>query len=198
MPVDIPPWSWAYWIPLVIFDTTLFLLSLWKTVAIFAIPPASPPRILVVLLKDSFVYFGGVMLWSIANFVAWYYQPVSPVNYFCRFIPFTGALNSPMYRFLSMAHLLGRPSSRFQIPNIQHMRSVHICFQSILGCRMLVCTINTSAQRTLILYLQLNVREAATPSIAFSFEDIETANWHNSQSGALSTNVEGWQYSLKP
>ena len=131
LPMDIPPWSWTYWIPSVIFDTTLFLLSLWKTVAIVVESTASSPRLLVVLLRDSFLYFGGVMFWSIANLVAWYIQPVSPLNYFCRSNPFTGVLNSHE-QFPFYGTFIGYAFFASKIPNIQrhaqwpYMLPVHL------------------------------------------------------------------------
>jgi len=110
-PTNIPEWCWAYWIPTVVFESTLFLLALYKTVQEANGSMTRPSRLMVVLLRDSVMYFGGVMIWSLANFVAWYVDPLALYGMFV---------------------------------------GCHICFQSILGCRML-----------------LNIRETAAVTTAF-------------------------------
>ncbi|KAF8523662.1 hypothetical protein JB92DRAFT_2883779, partial [Gautieria morchelliformis] len=78
VPIDIPARCWAYWVPSVTFDSTLLLLALWRAVSTWIIhdPALQPPRLVFVLLKDSFLYFGGVMMMTLANFITWYIRPV--------------------------------------------------------------------------------------------------------------------------
>ncbi|KAF8581819.1 hypothetical protein K439DRAFT_198842 [Ramaria rubella] len=91
--------------------------------------------LMTVLLGDSVLYFGGAMLWSLANFLAWYIQP----------LPFYGM-------FIGC----------------------HICFQSILGCRLL-----------------LNIRETADTCRNNGI--METSEADRDCSGTiLTTNFSGW------
>lgn len=78
IPVNIPRWCWAYWVPPVTFDTILLFLALWKTVRVFIIRDSAlqPPLLVTVLLRDSFLYFGGVIISTLANFLTWYFKPV--------------------------------------------------------------------------------------------------------------------------
>lgn len=75
VPIDIPRWCWTYWVPALTFDSTLFLLSLLKTIHVSR-DPVQQSSLLSVLLRDSFLYYGGVMMVALANFMAWYIKPV--------------------------------------------------------------------------------------------------------------------------
>ena len=78
IPEDIPTWSWVYWLPSVGFDSILLLCALWKTLrgSQDTILRARAP-LLVILLRDSFLYFAGIMLVTLSNLLAWYIKPVS-------------------------------------------------------------------------------------------------------------------------
>jgi len=75
-PRNIPSWCWTYWFPSAIFDSVLFILALRKTVKVVRSTTRRPPRLIVVLLRDSFLYFGIVMAWSAANCFSWIMNPV--------------------------------------------------------------------------------------------------------------------------
>ena len=60
--------SWAYYVPMLIFESILFLLAIAKACQT-ARQEWHTPKILVVLLRDSVVYFGGVLAIILTNLV---------------------------------------------------------------------------------------------------------------------------------
>jgi len=74
-PTNIPLWSWWYWVPSMTFESICLLLALWKTMETHRNEYKSS-NILIILLRDSILYFGGVTLITIANFAAWYIAPL--------------------------------------------------------------------------------------------------------------------------
>ena len=59
---------WMYWLPMLAFESTLFMLAIVKAARV-ARGVASTPNVLVVLLRDSIAYFGGIIAIIIANLV---------------------------------------------------------------------------------------------------------------------------------
>jgi len=75
-PLNIPTWCWVYWLPSVIFESILFLLALWKTILEARVKASRASPLMHVLLRDSVIYFGGIVIWSILNLGAWYINPL--------------------------------------------------------------------------------------------------------------------------
>ena len=70
VPVDFSPHMWAYWVPLLSFQTVLFVLAMAQ-VLIEARREWNTPKLLVVMLRDSLVYFGGMLAIILANVMIW-------------------------------------------------------------------------------------------------------------------------------
>ena len=65
--MDIPSaHMWARWVPQLGFESIVFGLAIVKTVQVARNGPHTP-KVLVVLLRDSVVYFGGILAILIAN-----------------------------------------------------------------------------------------------------------------------------------
>ena len=60
---------WAYWIPMTIFETILLALAVAKCFQLAR--GLHAPKALVVLLRDSVLYLGGVLAILICNLVIW-------------------------------------------------------------------------------------------------------------------------------
>ena len=61
---------WAYWIPMTIFETILFVLAIVKCFKL-ARDHSHAPKALIVLLRDSILYLGGVLALLLCNLVIW-------------------------------------------------------------------------------------------------------------------------------
>ena len=61
---------WAYWVPMLVFETVLFALAIAKAFEEFR-RQSHTPRILIMLFRDSVAYFGGVLAVILANLVIW-------------------------------------------------------------------------------------------------------------------------------
>ena len=59
---------WAYWIPILTFESTLFVLATIKAIEV-ARHEFRTPKILAVLLRDSVAYFGGIVAIILTNLV---------------------------------------------------------------------------------------------------------------------------------
>ncbi|KAH9923853.1 uncharacterized protein B0H18DRAFT_955698 [Fomitopsis serialis] len=66
----IKKWAWAYWVPVMVWESLLLALSLYRS-AQQAREEAGTPRLMVVLLRDSVLYFGGALASILANFIVW-------------------------------------------------------------------------------------------------------------------------------
>ncbi|TFY60837.1 hypothetical protein EVJ58_g4897 [Rhodofomes roseus] len=88
--VGIKQWAWAYWVPVMIWEALLLVLSLYRS-AQQAREEAGTPHLMVVLLRDSVLYFGGALASILANFIVWKVQATA---LFFAFIPLIMALNS--------------------------------------------------------------------------------------------------------
>ncbi|KAF8513730.1 hypothetical protein BU17DRAFT_68674 [Hysterangium stoloniferum] len=73
--VNIPSWSWAYWVPSITFDSITLGLAVIKSVTLLKTTPR-PPRFILMLLIDSILYFGSVISWTLANILTWSIMPV--------------------------------------------------------------------------------------------------------------------------
>jgi len=73
-PTDIPLWCYWYWVPSLTFESLLLVLASWKTVQ--EARGIGKSQLMVVLIRDSVLYFGGVTLFTVANFLAWYIAPL--------------------------------------------------------------------------------------------------------------------------
>ena len=62
--------TWAYWVPMLAVESILFLLASVKAFDV-ARKNLHTPKILAVLLRDSILYFGGVMAIILANLMIW-------------------------------------------------------------------------------------------------------------------------------
>ena len=61
---------WAYWIPRVVFEMMLVILVFLKVLDA-ARDSTYAPRVLIVLLRDSVVYFGGMLAVVLINLAIW-------------------------------------------------------------------------------------------------------------------------------
>lgn len=77
------PYAWAYWVPQLVSESTLFLCTLPKTLSVLR-GPVKTPYFTYVLLVDSFVYFGGVVAIILLNFIIWSLPSVSVLLLLCR------------------------------------------------------------------------------------------------------------------
>ena len=68
--------TWAYWIPMLVFETTLCVLAIVKSVQI-ARAQLYTSKVLSTMLRDTVAYFGGILVIIIANFVIWFAARVS-------------------------------------------------------------------------------------------------------------------------
>ena len=63
-------YTWAYWVPMAAFESVLFVLAIAKSIHI-ARSESNTPKVLTVLLRDSVLYFGGVMFVILTNLIIW-------------------------------------------------------------------------------------------------------------------------------
>lgn len=73
-------YAWAYWVPQLVSESTLFFMTLPKTISILR-GPTKTPHFTYVLLVDSFVYFGGVVAIILLNFIIWLLPSVSVTSF---------------------------------------------------------------------------------------------------------------------
>lgn len=62
---------WAYFIPMTIFETLVFLLMLTKALSDFMKSDMRTSSLMNVLVRDSVVAFGGTLAWILTNLVIW-------------------------------------------------------------------------------------------------------------------------------
>lgn len=90
IPGFIIPYAWAYWIPVLFFESILFILSAYKFLQ-YAREDTKSPYLMRVLLRDSIMYFGGALSAILINFVVWVLQIET---LFVAFIPIVIVANS--------------------------------------------------------------------------------------------------------
>ena len=72
----------AYWAPKLVFETVMFVLACVKAVELNLLRhQVNSPRILVILLRDSMVHFGGMLAVVLANFFLWTFAEVRAYHY---------------------------------------------------------------------------------------------------------------------
>ncbi|KAJ3518841.1 hypothetical protein NM688_g9384 [Phlebia brevispora] len=71
IPTHIAPWVWIYWLPMSIFESCLFLLAVAKAAQLTYTGEGRAPSLLVVLLRDSIIFYGGVLSVILTNFIVW-------------------------------------------------------------------------------------------------------------------------------
>ena len=59
------------------FESVLFVLAGSKTIYLLTHKDQQTPGLMVVLLRDSLLSFGGVLVWIVTNLVIWIAGPVS-------------------------------------------------------------------------------------------------------------------------
>lgn len=67
---------WAYYIPEATFDSMLFALIVWKVLRVYVRERRQTPHLMVVLLRDSLISFGGVLVWVLINLFVWAFGAV--------------------------------------------------------------------------------------------------------------------------
>ena len=67
---------WAYWVPQLGFETVVFGLAIIKACQVARSGPHTP-KVSVVILRDSVVYFGGILAILIANLIVYAAAEVS-------------------------------------------------------------------------------------------------------------------------
>lgn len=72
-------WQWVYWLPMLLFELTLFSLAVAKSVEVYRDRRSAgeAPNLLVLLIRDSVLYFAGVMVVLFTNLIMWAAAPVS-------------------------------------------------------------------------------------------------------------------------
>ena len=68
-------YAYAYWIPVAIFETVLFLLALCKIVE-YARRKEEAPNLMVILFRDSLLFFVAILMVSVLNCVMWKFGSV--------------------------------------------------------------------------------------------------------------------------
>lgn len=90
IPGSIASYAWAYWIPVLIFESVLFTLSLAMSIK-QSLSDKSSPYLMRVLLRDSVIYFGGALGSILMNFVVW---GLHAASLFLAFLPVVIVANS--------------------------------------------------------------------------------------------------------
>ncbi|TFY52918.1 hypothetical protein EVJ58_g9741 [Rhodofomes roseus] len=109
IPSGIKPWAWTFWLPMLTFETLLLVLSLFRSMQL--IFEDRRPAIIYVLLRDSVIYFGGVVLAIVTNVVGW---KVAGNGLFAAFFPVAiMAFSVLASRLLLNMHDAVDPSNRF-------------------------------------------------------------------------------------
>ena len=67
---------WAYWIPMIVFEATLCTLAIIKAIHI-AHTGTHRSRLLITMLRDTVIYFGGILVIIVINFGIWVAARVS-------------------------------------------------------------------------------------------------------------------------
>ncbi|KAK7685915.1 hypothetical protein QCA50_010722 [Cerrena zonata] len=62
--------AFTYWFPMITFESTLFILAIIKSVR-QAMKDTTTPHLMFILLRDSIVYFGGMLAVVLANCIVW-------------------------------------------------------------------------------------------------------------------------------
>lgn len=68
--VNTESFAYAYWFPMITFEMTLFVLAIIRSIQ-FALDDTTTPHLMFVLLRDSIMYFGGMVAVVLANCVIW-------------------------------------------------------------------------------------------------------------------------------
>ncbi|CAL1694026.1 unnamed protein product [Somion occarium] len=63
-------YAWSYWFSLLTFESSLGILALIKCVQC-AGDPSTTPQLMIVLLRDSFIFFGGMLAVALINCTVW-------------------------------------------------------------------------------------------------------------------------------
>ncbi|KZW00921.1 hypothetical protein EXIGLDRAFT_761215 [Exidia glandulosa HHB12029] len=71
----IPPWMWYLWLPSIVFECVIFLLTVYKAWQHWQTDINTP--ILTVLYRDGFVYFFVISCLSLVNLFIWLWAPPS-------------------------------------------------------------------------------------------------------------------------
>ena len=61
---------YAYLVPMLVFQSVLFVLAMFKAVHV-AYRPLDTPRVVSVLLRDSMAYFGSILAVFVVNLTIW-------------------------------------------------------------------------------------------------------------------------------
>jgi hypothetical protein len=85
-PINHFPYAWAYWIPMTVFESALFLLAAAKAVYYILSSDAQTetPHLAFVLVRDSLFFFGSVVALIILNLVIWVVGRVSDPSHNLR------------------------------------------------------------------------------------------------------------------
>lgn len=68
--INILPYTYPYWIPVVAYETVPLLLASWKTMQC-ARWEGKTPNLTVVLFRDSLLFFGAILAAVLLNCVEW-------------------------------------------------------------------------------------------------------------------------------
>ena len=72
-PINNVSFAWAYWLPMTLFESVLFLLSAVKAIQYVFNSEirTQTPNLAFILVRDSIIYFGSVVALIIVNLVIW-------------------------------------------------------------------------------------------------------------------------------
>lgn len=70
VPIVTQRYAWAYWLPVLVFESIMLSLSVVKSVR-QAQEDTRTPYVMVVLLRDSVVYYGGIIGPILINCIVW-------------------------------------------------------------------------------------------------------------------------------
>ncbi|KAI0077358.1 hypothetical protein K474DRAFT_1095438 [Panus rudis PR-1116 ss-1] len=79
--VSTEPNAWSYWIPTIAFESLMFILTLNKCIKCL-MDRYGTPRLLVIMLRDSLVFFGSILAVALLNCFLWAYGRPTLINAF--------------------------------------------------------------------------------------------------------------------
>ncbi|PCH37113.1 hypothetical protein WOLCODRAFT_146538 [Wolfiporia cocos MD-104 SS10] len=122
IPGHVVPWAWSYWIPILSFESLLFVLALVKVIQQLC-TKTHTPRLMVLLLRDSLLYFTGVLCAILCNFFTW---KMGSEALFYGFMPVTIAINSLLgCHMLLNIQKAGRPHLPFIDVDLSTSSAIH-------------------------------------------------------------------------
>jgi len=75
-PTNIPPYAWSFWLPMMLFEFSLVLLVVVKWIRLSR-SGVSAQNMMLILLRDSVIFFGAALAVILTNCIIWAKQDLS-------------------------------------------------------------------------------------------------------------------------